>query len=124
MLTAAGSTTTRTSHAPTRTVAFQADDRRRLFTHAASANQNSPYSITAAHQRKTLPDARKPPVATMPSSETPAARPTTRNARNASFAPTTRRADTGCDSVRASVPCSRSSESTLKPRARTSSGSR
>ena len=50
--------------------------------------------------------------------------PTTRRARNASFAATTPRADTGCESVSASVPCSRSSERTLKLRASTSSGSR
>ena len=42
MLIAAGSTTTRTSHAPTRTVAFQAEDRPSVLIHAAaSANQKS-----------------------------------------------------------------------------------
>ena len=127
MLMAAGSTTTRTSQAPTSTVAFQEDDRPRLFTQAVSANQNSAYTVSAAHHRSTLPSGPedpKPPEISTPINDTPTAAARTSMARKASFAVTKLRAETGWESVRARVPCSRSPDNTLKLRASTSRGSR
>ena len=127
MLMAAGSTTTSTSQAPTSTVAFHGDDLPRLFTHAVRENQNSAYTVSAAHHSSALPvgsvDPRLPAIS-IPISENPMVTAMTSIARNPSFVATMRRADTGWESVSARVPCSRSPDSTLKLKASTSRGSR